>query len=191
MQLKPPPIGDQTLNPLNRFVQSWILWFQALKKKIDSLEQIHGWAFYDDSQYTSGSPLNINNTRTQLTIDTLGSFNNTTYIPSGLSWFSGNKITPTAIGDSYILRFDFTAVPSTPSDRFNLELEIAVGNIVYNQTFESTKGAGIPYIYSISIPIFCLATFVANGGKFYVDTTDNMDFYNFGLFISRVSAPNQ
>lgn len=39
--------------------------------------------------------------------------------------------------------------------------------------------------FSYSVPIFSLATFNANNGKIMITTDDDIDFYNFGLFIQR------
>lgn len=190
---KPPPIQGLVTNALNRFTEVWIKWFQdvddrldAAETNIDELNSVHGWAYYDDSQYTSGSPLSVPVGRTQLTINALGASNNTTYLPAGQSWWSGNKITPGGVGDSYVLRLDFTATAGSPADKFNLELEIAPGNLVVSQTFEMNKGAGTDHIFNVAIPIFTLNTFLANGGKFYLNASNAFTVYNIGLFISRL-----
>lgn len=153
-----------------------------------------GWAFYDDSTYTSGSPLNVNNTRAQVSIDGLGSFTEKRFLPTDTSDFwdtTNDEITPENVGDAYEVRLDFTAVAGSNADKFDIELDIGDGSsvIILDQTFEMNKGQGNIEVFAWNAPIFTLETFVANGGKFYINTTDDIDFYNFGLFIKRDFAP--
>lgn len=198
--IKDPPINDITLLDTNRFTTRWILWFNSIVKDFNSLfstvEEVintFGWAYYDDSQYTSGSPLNINNTTTQVTIDGLGSSTELSYLPDGISFFdtTTSEITPENIGDSYILRFDFNAISASNNVLFDVEIDIGSGspNLVYDQTLTIVKGSNTEQRYSLAIPIYTLNTFLTNGGKIKIATTNNVNFYDFGLFITRVSKP--
>lgn len=186
MPLEPPPIQDETILNTNRFTQRWILWFNKVRK---ILNETHGWANYADSQYTSGSPLNVNNTRTQITINGLAAGTNTDYSVADTIWWANNTFSPVVIGESYILRLSFKAVPSTPSDKFDIELQIDTGNLIYVQTLEMNKGSGVEQRYSVVVPVYCLATFLANGGKFFINTVNNIDFYEFSILIQRLSIP--
>lgn len=151
-----------------------------------------GWANYRDSTYTSGSPLNANSAKVQLTNDGLGATTNTTYLPDGVSGFwnsSTNKITPSAVGDAFDLRIDMTAEPAAANDWFEIIIDIGDGSpdvpIVTRQV--SLKKSGASKL-SIGFPIYCLSTFLTNGGKIYLDTSssgDNISFYDIGIFLKR------
>lgn len=191
-----PPISDVTLSTLNRFTTRWIRWFTEVYKSLISLfssvsdlQSVAGWAYYDDSQYTSGSPLNINNTTTQITINGLGSSTETSFLPLGASFFdtSTSKITPETLGESYLLRFDYKAISATNNVQFNLQINIGGMStvLVYDQTLSIIKGINTEQRYSIAIPIYCLSTFLANGGVIQIQTVNNINFYDFGLFIGR------
>jgi len=184
MQPSPPPIQDATINQNNKFVQTWILWFQSVYKWIT--ENRLGWAYYQDSQYTQASPRSISSGRTQLTIDTLGVVTNTQNLPVGVaSWLSGNKFTPDSLNDAYVLRFDMTIVAGSPADQFILEIEVATGDVIYAQPFEINKSAGIRMNFSVAIPVWIGANFLANGGKFYLNTTHSFTIDTVGLYINK------
>ena len=154
------------------------------------LRAMIGWGFYSDSTYTSGSPLNSNNAKTQITIDGLGATTETGYLPTGVTnLWSSNKITPAVLGDSYDLRLDFTAAPTGVSDYAEVLLDIGTGgspiNIVSRTVTFAKAGATS---VSIGFPIFALSTFMANGGTLYFDTSvsgDNIDIYDISLFLKR------
>lgn len=184
MPLSPPPTQDDAISPLNRFMQTWVLWFQTLYK--DVTEKKTGWAYYQDSQYTQASPLSITSGRTQITNNTLGPVTDTNNLPTSVtSWFYGNKFTPNAINDAFILRLDFTATAGSPADKFNLELEVGSGDIIFSPTLEMNKGSGTRHYFSVSIPVWVGSNFLANGGKFYINTTSSFTIDTVGLYINR------
>ena len=199
MAINQPPVQEKTANSLGLFPQTWILWFDTLRSninslftRVDTLEHRSGWAFYDDSEYTSSSPLNANNESVLMTIDEQGSSNLTGYLPTDTVFYANDKITPENVGDTYALRLDFKAKGSSPADKFDVYIDIGGSNpIIFDQSVEINKGSGVEQRYNLSIVIFSLNTFVANGGAIYFDTSqsgDNIDFYDFGLLITRVST---
>lgn len=148
-----------------------------------------GWAFYDDSEYTEASPLNVNNDVSQVTIDSLGSFTERRYLPYGVHdlWVN-DKIDPENIGDTYSFRLDLTAKAGSNADKFRLYVDIGDGGVVeiLSQTFEINKNTGQTEDFSYSVPIFTLGTFNANNGKIMIETDNDIDFYNMGIFIQRI-----
>lgn len=161
----------------------------ALNTPLQALQDRVGWAFYQDSAYTAGSPLTSNNARTQITIDGLGSTTVKDDLPTGITDFwSSDKIVPGGVGDAYDIRIDFDAVPQTSSDFAEVQVDIGTGtpiNIVSRTiTFAKTGATRI----SLGFPLFVGATFLANGGKVYLDTSvsgDSIDIYNASIFIKR------
>lgn len=151
-----------------------------------------GWGYYQDNDYTSGSPLAINNARTQITINGEGGSTVTSQLPDyGHVWDTTNdKILMENVGDAYTFRFDWKGTTSTANAFFNLNLDIGSGspiNIV-TSTFNFLKGTGVEQIFSTTISAFALATHIANGGKLYLDTSVdpcNCNFYDFGIKVER------
>ena len=155
-----------------------------------------GWALYADSTYTSGSPLAINNAKVQITCDALGS---TTYkgeLPTGVTdlWdATNNKITPVNDGDAYSLRLTFNA-QGPQNAYFDIGLDIgtdiqASPIVVAKETKIHPKGAGVTSGYSFDIPIFSRSTFIANGGKLFIDTSDDaiqLDVFDIVVYLCRV-----
>lgn len=130
-----------------------------------------GWCYYADSTYTGATELDIAATAspgTQITIDKVAA-NNETYAPLDMAsplWDAAtNKIVPIALGDSYDIQLDFT-ISSTAVAAY-LVFELDTGGGTPNTTIERTiyfpKGVGSKV--SISFSAFCLADFIANGGK--------------------------
>lgn len=165
----------------------------TIQDTVDTLNSVTGWAYYQDSTHTSGSPLAVNNARVQFTVNGSGANTNTTYLPSGMSnLWAGDKITPENIGDAYEVRVDFTAEMNSANGYAELQIDIGSGsqiNIV-TRTVTFAKGTGVAQKFSFGFPIFCLSTFVSNGGKIYLDTSsgsDNMDVYDKAVFISRIN----
>lgn len=151
-----------------------------------------GWASYEDSQYTSGAPLNSSNANTQLTINGLGAGTNTTYLPVGVTEFwntTSNKIVADELGDAYDVRLDFKADPATASDYAEIVFDIGDGGgtvpvVSRTITFAKTGASS----FSIGFPIAALASFMTNGCKIYIDTSgsgDAIDIYDISLFIKR------
>lgn len=155
------------------------------------IQQIRGtgWAFYDDSEYTELSPLNINNDTAQITIDGLGAFTERRYLPYGVQdlWVN-DKIDPENIGDTYSFRLDLTAKAGSNEDKFRVYVDIGDGGVVeiLSQTFEINKNIGQTEDFSYSVPLFTLATFNVNNGKIMIEMDDDIDFYNMGIFVQRI-----
>lgn len=158
--------------------------------------QESAWAFYDDSTYTVGSPLVVDGARTQVTIDGLGAFTEKRFLPADTTDFwSNNRIWPGEAGEAYNLRLDFTAKIADANGWMDVELDIGDGSpiiVIVDTTAVFPKGNNAYHPFSIALPIFCLETFVANGGALYFNTEESVDtvtIYNIGLLIQRVNKP--
>lgn len=134
----------------------------------------HGWGYYVDSLTTP--TITIGTSYTQITIDGLGA-NITDYLPleiRGVSeLWSGNKITPIAVGDDYDGRFDITVTAKTGTPTLiELIIDISGSTPGTNVAFTGYIQAGgtIPYKQSIDLDYFSLATFLSNGGRLYAKT---------------------
>lgn len=154
----------------------------------------HGWAYYKDG----GTAQVIDSGVNLLSIDGTGATSDSNYLPavirgSGELWdVATNKITPIETGDSYMIRIDLpvTAKSGTPTE-LTVELDIgglSTPTIVIVDRFIPTAKSP-PYTMSVSYSIFCLGTFVANGGQIFVTTdTGTLTVTNPAIQITRASA---
>jgi hypothetical protein len=148
-----------------------------------------GWEVYGDSAYTVGSPLVIANTTAQLTCDGLASSTNTSEKPFGANplWnTTTNKLNPVSVGDAYDLRVQFKAKVNANTAHFDFELDIGGSlGVIFSRTLNHTKGVNAEGRYSIGVPIFALATFLANGGAINIDSTQDgatVSIYDIQIF---------
>ena len=154
-----------------------------------------GWAYYVDSQYTSGSPLAPSaSTRTRLTNDGLGATTEIGQLPTGVSAFwdvATDKLIGVANGDSYDIRIDFTIDVPTQTESILVELDIGDGAPdipIVSKTVPFAE-SGIKKV-SIGFPYFSLATFVTNGGKLFITTSAaSFEIYDISFFIKRDYSP--
>jgi hypothetical protein len=133
-----------------------------------------GWAHY---RGTGGQVFGV--TPSKVLIDGAIASSTSAYLPyeirgvGELFDVATSTMTPISVGDTYDVRIDLrvTAKTGTPTE-VNLILDIggAVGvTIPVVSTFRRTART-VPFENDIAFPIFCLDTFVANGGQFFLAT---------------------
>jgi len=151
-----------------------------------------GWAVYEDNTYTVGSPLVIASARAILTNDGAGAGTNKSQLPDGVTDFwdtTLNKILGQTVGDALDIRIQFKAKCSTVSAYFDFEIDIGGSlGVITARTLGSSKGANNEQRYSVGLPVFTLATFVANGGSIYLNSIDDgttVSIYDIQIFIKR------
>lgn len=154
------------------------------------LKGYSGFASYQDTTYTSVSPLAVSaGVRTKLTCDGLGSLSDETQLPldatSSLWSSSTNKITPIALDDAYDVRVEFKASPVGTGAYVTVELDIggSIG-IIASKTVSLIKGA-VAHEVMIPFPIFCKNTFISNGCEIYVTPSSNTDIYGIQIVLFR------
>lgn len=152
-----------------------------------------GWGNFSDSANWADNKLTVSSeTRTLYTVDGLFSLTETRFIDGLTSavW-SGNKITPQAVGETYIARLTFQASKATSSTGSYLTVDLDVGfdDPIFAQYVLLIKASGATQNISVTIPIFCLETFFANGGSFYITPSEQLQVWNKSIFIQRISQP--
>ena len=166
-------------------------------QELELIQDAKGWAYYDDSTYTSGSPLNIDNARTAISIDGAGPTSESRFLPGdGELWdTSNNLIIGRNLGDVLTVRLDFKGVANNNNSYFDIEFDIGSGspNVIVSKTRVARKGSGNEQRYSITVQLYTLDTFITNGCKIYLDTTGSghdYDFYDFGILVERTYRKN-
>ena len=155
-----------------------------------------GWAHYTDSLTTP--TLALTTTFSKLTVDGTGGTSESNYLPKEIRGVSElwdvatNKITPISVGDSYNLRLDLEITAKTGAVA-NLFIELDIGGgatptiVIVDRILGIGKSA--PFTLSISFPIFCLSTFVTNGGQIFLATdSGTATIGKRSIFIQRVSS---
>lgn len=137
-----------------------------------------GWAFYVDGETTPATQT-ISTTASKLLIDGLGGTSESSYLPleirgSAELWDVGNnKITPINIGDSYDVRVSVEITGKTASPNvLDVILDIggAAGITIPVSEFQIPVVQTPPFTATVAIPIFCLSTFLTNGGQIFLQT---------------------
>jgi hypothetical protein len=145
------------------------------------------WYTWKDGQYTSSAKRSITSTtRTKVTINgsALTDGNGT----SGSSFWntSTNKIVSEDEDYVYEIRFDFKAHSATASAYVDVEFDVGgTSNTILTYTHILTKTAATNFVV-VNSPFFVDADFNTNGCEIYVTPSANTDFWDFGIFITRV-----
>lgn len=153
-----------------------------------------GWAQYADSLYTSSAKRAITaSTRTKVTIDGAGAKTDTSGLPTGVSalWDTTNNIiTPAAVGDAYNILLNFKGAPDTTDTTgayryVDMELDIGGGaGVIVSDARVFIKDTATMQ-FAFAFPEFANATFLANGGSFYLTPSANASFWDFEVLIVR------
>ena len=160
-----------------------------IKTSVNALYNVAGWVEYKDLTNTVSNKQSLTaGQETALTID--GASTIKTYKPLGMAtselWAS-NKITPLALGDAYQIRIDFQADIANANGYFDFGIYIdgAIGYAVQD-TYTFPKGSGVAHRYSLNFLIYCLATFLANGGELRINPSHTMQVWDKRIILSRI-----
>lgn len=148
-----------------------------------------GWAQYNDSEHTQGSPQALTTTRSQFTVDgdtVLGDYR------AGAANWVDDKIRPGQVGEAYMLRIDATV--ETTNNNADLIVDIDIGSdpfggssiVITERTVRLARGTGIPHPFSITAGLYCLDTFLANGGAIGLTASHNSSIYGKRVVLFRV-----
>lgn len=145
-------------------------------KTPETLTAGQGWGHYQHS--LTGQVIDA--TYQRLEIDGLGANTEESFLPREIRgndslWFGAvSQMTPITLGDSYDIRLDIPVTSETGTvNEVTIQLDIGTSVIAPTIPIVTRFAAGgrtTPYVISIAFPIFCLATFVANGGRFFIKT---------------------
>lgn len=150
-----------------------------------------GFIAVNDTTRTAGSPLSLTaGVRAKLTItaDTVVD----AYSPSAVDYTdlyddATGKIKSLNVGDSYIYRLNFKAVPNNSNASITIDYDIggSVG-IISEGGARLFKGQGVATPISQTVASYSLGTFFTNGCEIYLTPTHNTDIYDISLVIIKV-----
>lgn len=159
-----------------------------IKDSVNALYNVAGWVEYKDLTNTISNKQTLTASQENtLTID--GASTIKTYKPQNMGTaelWSGNKIRPLALGDFYNARIDFTAEIANADGYFDIGIYIdgAIGYAVKNVE-RFPKGNGVAHGFSLNYPIYCLETFMANGGEIRITPSHTMLIWGKRIILNR------
>jgi len=147
-----------------------------------------GWAQYNDTEYTVEAPFAVVE-GTTVTMPMNSGHVLKQYIPSDTTdLYAGGKITPTNIGDAYVLAIRFRAKSSKNFGALRIGIDIGGElNTFVQQSIPFVRDANIEQYFNFVFNIFTLDTFVANGGTIKIEAIiGNLSIYEIRYVITRV-----
>lgn len=164
---------------------------ESVEEVIDQVEG-KGWAVYFDDTYTAGSPLSIaEGVTSNIECDGAKSTTVTSELPDGVAalWdTTNNKVISYGVGNAFDVRVAFKAKNTNLTGVFDVLFDIGnpTGTIIAARTYAFPKGQNTEVQFSIGIPLFSMATFVANGCKVLLNSiTGVTTIYDISVFIKQ------
>ena len=151
-----------------------------------------GWAQYNDTSLSSGSPQVILEGNSNVITNNAGTVIDSQLPPGVTSLYDSvtQKVTPETSGDAYMIRIAFTAFTSSPSGLAVIEVDIGgAQGIILERSFTFPKGTGLSNAtqFSSTNLVYTLGTFVANGGDIKIRSeTGDTSIYDVSYVIDRV-----
>lgn len=147
-----------------------------------------GWAEYQDTQYTSGSPFALTADQDTILPNNAGTTRDSQKPPDVATFYNSEtqKITGRD-GDGLNIFIYFTAVPATAAGNY-IDLWLDIGDPVgelYRRTITFPKGNGVAAGISMSIAGFTLDTWETNGGSAMVRSSTNCSLYGIRYVLTR------
>lgn len=175
--------GDGTGTPLRESLD-------ICNDNFDELYGATGWAVYNDTTYTTGSPFLVTSgiPSQSLPNDALSKIE--TQLPTDVTTFyDGNTITGRN-GDALLITIEFRCRPTTAASNVRIKTSIDIGGAIgeiYPRESSLTKGSGVEHFYLSTTNAYTLDTWEANGGIVKIEAfNSNVEVYSIRYVISRV-----
>ncbi len=164
--------------------------------------QTAAWDFHLDGTYTQASPRSVAAAvRTQITIDGgNGNFGHPvdTNGNHGEFWVhdvgGDDYIQPSGLNDFGLIRLAFQAqhIVNATSPYLTLELDVGSGTfpIIYEEDRMMLRGQNTPQWFNFVVPLFAGPDFQANGGRLYITTSHDCEFWDFAFTGVRIYGAN-
>ena len=145
-----------------------------------------GWAQYDDTQYTSGSPFSIlADTDTVLPNNKGGVIES--QMPTDITTMYDGTVITGRNGDGILITVDCFVVPTNVGTT-SIDLWFDIGGSVgelYRRVITFPKGTGEVRPINFTVSGYTLGTWETNGAKVYVNANGPADIYGIRYVITR------
>lgn len=157
-----------------------------------------GWTYHKDG-LSSPASYSLTTTPQQISIDGLGQ-EEIGYLPSGVGSFwdkTNDWIMPDAVGNTFTGRLDLV-VTAKGGGASEIDVAIDIGStpdgsggagsiVIFNAAASVAKTIGSGYIVTFPLDLFCLSTFLANGGTIWASTdTGTATVTDRSIFLNRI-----
>ena len=145
-----------------------------------------GWAQYEDTVYTSGSPFSVSASTDTVLPNNKG---NTleTQKPNDVTTFYDGTVITGRNGDGILITIDCTVEPTSGTAtyaEFWLDIGGAVGEL-YRRIISFPKGTGVARPVNFTVSGYTLGTWETNGATVYVSSDGPIDIYGIRYVITR------
>lgn len=165
----------------------------AGKNKInDNFTELYGstgWAVYNDTTYTTGSPFTVVDGAAAVDMPNNAGSKIETQKPFDITTFYDGTVITGREGDGLNLTFEFKARPAGTGTNPRITVSIDIGGAIgelYPCDFVLSKGNGIEHNIVMSYNVYTLDTWEANGGTVKVSAiNEDIEIYDIRYVITR------
>lgn len=147
-----------------------------------------GWAVYNDTVHTTGSPFTVTD-GTTVALPNNAASKIESQLPIDCDTFYNGTTIPGRNGDGYNILVEFSCRPNGAGADPRVTIAINIGGAVgriYPFDFFLDKGNGVEHNFLMSHNVYTLDTWEANGGTVEVTATnENIEIYNIRYLITR------
>lgn len=180
---------DTENNPAPRINKGIADDFNQLKNSTNALYDSLGFVVYTDTVHTVSNKqtltAGIDNIITIVDETPYDAFKPAVY--GALQPWRGNKLFPFAIGDGFMLRFNFKSSIANVEGYFEIKMDIngSIGDI-FPSVLTFPKGANVAHNFSQTDLIHCLDTFFTNGANIEINPSHTMLIWDKVLTVQRI-----
>ena len=164
----------------------------AMIKSNNNFNEIYdftGWAVYNDTQYTTGSPFLVTAGAPAQALPNNALSKIETQLPADVTTFYDGTVITGRDGDGVNIMIEFQCRPTTNSADVRLETTIDIGGLIgeiYPFEFGLGKGVGVEHYFNKNLNVYTLNTWEANGGTVMIEAfNSNIEVYNIRYLITR------
>ena len=148
-----------------------------------------GWAVYNDTTYTTGSPFLVTAGAPSQALPNNAASKIETQLPIDVATFYNGTTITGRNGDAILITIEFRCRPTTASSDIRIKTAIDIGGSigeVYPYEFNLTKGSGQEHDFLLTVNAYTLDTWETNGGTIKVEAfNSNIEVYSIRYVISR------
>lgn len=164
----------------------------AMIKSNNNFNEIYdftGWAVYNDTQYTTGSPFLVTAGAPSQALPNNALSKIETQLPTDVTTFYDGTVITGRNGDGIMIMMEFQCRPTTNSSDVRLKTSIDIGGLIgeiYPFEFNLGKGIGVEHFFLKSTLAYTLDTWESNGGTVMIEAfNSNIEVYNIRYLITR------
>lgn len=153
---------------------------------------VTGHGYYSSTTGTVGTPIvTAAGNKTSLNFDN-AVFED--YLPYGATTlFTGGRVSPQAVGDTYSCRISFFASSTVSNGAFSLEMDISAAgdgsDVIAKKPVRMIRGSNQFELYTVDLDMFSRDTFLANGGLIKLEAVDgNISIHTLNLLVTKTTA---